>query len=256
MNRSLLRAYSQVYKNFRLLFENPMRFMDVTFWPLILLFSLTLFVSYLGDDPKILSLVILGVMGWRAVYHAHMELASNYMEEYWSQSLTHLFITPIRPIELVLGSAVSGLFKFLLVLVLYYVITFFLYGFTVPDPLLFAVSCFFLFVFGLSLGMMVLGIMFFYASEAFSLSFTIPDVFVLLSAAYYPLSILPGPLQTLALLLPSTHAFLLIKSTLSLGSYDPVALVGLSVLWFCAGYAALLFAFGRAKKTGRLVRVA
>jgi hypothetical protein len=49
---------------------------------------------------------------------------------------------------------------------------------------------------------------------------------------------------------------LLIKSTLSLGSYDPVALVGLSVLWFCAGYAALLFAFGRAKKTGRLVRVA
>lgn len=256
MNKALLRVYSQVYKNFRLLFENPFRFMDVTFWPLILLFSLTLFVSYFGQDPKILVLVVLGVMGWRAVYHANMEIASNYMEEYWSQSLTHLFITPIRPLELVLGSAVSGLFKFLLVFAMYYLVTFFLYGFVIPDPLVFAIACVFLFLFGLSLGMIVQGVMFFYASEAFSLSFTVPDVFVLLSAAYYPLSVLPQPVQAFSLLLPSTHAFLLIKSTLGLATVDYGALVGLSVVWFAIGYAVMMFAFSRAKKTGRLVRVA
>ena len=70
MNSGLLRAYSQLYKGGKLLFKNPFRWFDVTVWPLILLFSLTLFVSFVGNDPRLVTLVVLGVMGWRAVYHA------------------------------------------------------------------------------------------------------------------------------------------------------------------------------------------
>ncbi len=256
MNESVERAFSQAFKNFRLLFKNPFRWFDVTLWPLILLFSITFFVSYLQSDARVIAMVILGVMGWRAVYHAQMEIASNYMEEYWSNSLTHLFITPIRTIEFVLGGIASGVFKFMLVFFMFYIIGIFLYGLVIPDPFTFFVAVCFLFVYGISLGMITLGMMFLFTSEAFSLSFTVPDIFVLISGVYYPITVLPGPVQTLAMLLPSTHAFNMIKSTLGFAQYDFGALVILSIAWFLLSYAFLEFTFRRAKKTGKLVRVA
>ncbi len=252
----LERAYSQGYKNFRLLFKNPFRWFDVSVWPLILLFSLTFFISFLGSDREILLLVVLGVMGWRAVYHAQYEVANNYMEEYWSNSLTHLFITPIKPIEIVFGAALSGVFKFFLVFLLYYTVAFLLYGFVVPSLGLFLIGAFFLFFFGLSLGMVTLGLMFLFTSEAFPLSFSLADVFVLISGAYYPISVLPEAVQRFSMLLPSTHAFNLIKSTVIAVSVDWVFLVGLSVVWFALAYFFLNFAYAKAKKTGKLVRVA
>ncbi|MBS3061647.1 MAG: ABC transporter permease [Candidatus Diapherotrites archaeon] len=256
MNSGLLRAYSQLYKGGKLLFKNPFRWFDVTVWPLILLFSLTLFVSFVGNDPRLVTLVVLGVMGWRAVYHAQFEVANNYQEEFWSNSLTHLFITPIRPIEMVAGAAVSGFLKFVIVFLMYYVLTFFLYGFVVPDIGIFLIAALALFVFGLSLGMITLGLLFLFQSEAFPLSFSMADVFVLISGAYYPVSVLPGPVQAVALLLPSTHAFNLLKSTVGMGSVDWVALLVLSVVWFGIGYAVTMWGFHQAKKTGKLVRVA
>ncbi len=252
---SLSRAYSQSYKNFKLLFKNPFRWFDVTLWPLVLLFSILLFVSFLKSDQNIVLMVVLGIIGWRAVYHAQMEIASSYMEEYWSNSLTHLFITPIRTIEFVLGGILSGIFKFTLVFIMYYAVTWFLFGFFIPDATTFFVALCFLFFYGLTLGMITLGMMFLFTSDAFSLSYTVPDIFVLISGVYYPISILPGPVQAIALMLPSTHAFNMIKSTVGLATYDFGALVILSIAWFIASYAFLEIAFRHAKKNGKLVRV-
>lgn len=250
------RSYSQAYKNLKLLFKNGFRWFDITLWPLILLFSITFFVSYLQSDHKILSMVILGIMGWRAVYHVQMEIASNFMEEHWSNSLTHLFITPVRTIELVFGGFLSGIVKFAMVFAMYYLVTWWFYGFAVTDWLGVIVAFSFLAIFGISLGMITLGLMFLFSSNAFSLSFTVPDVFVLISGVYYPLSVLPGPVQAFALLLPSAHAFNLLKSTLGFAEYDLLALVLTSIAWLLASYLFVSMAFSYAKKAGKLVRVA
>lgn len=256
MNGFLERSYSQAYKSMKLLFKNGFRWFDITLWPLILLFSITFFVSYLESDHRILSMVILGIMGWRAVYHIQMEIASNFMEEYWSNSLTHLFITPVRVAELVFGGFLAGLVKFAMVFFMYYAVAFFLYGFVLPDIAVVLTGFFFLALFGVSTGMITLGLMFLFSSNAFSLSFTVPDVFVLISGVYYPLSVLPGPVQAFALLLPSAHAFNLLKSTFGLAEYNLLALVGLSLAWLLISYLFVSMAFSRAKKAGKLVRVA
>ena len=255
MNEFFSRAYSQAFKNFRLLFKNPFRWFDVTLWPLILLFSITFFVSFLQSGQNIIIMVVLGIIGWRAVYHAQMEIAATYMEEYWSNSLTHLFITPIKTIEIVLGGTVSGLFKFLLVFAMYYIVAAYFYGFYIPDILTFAIALAFLFVYGIALGMITLSLMFLFTSEAFSLSFTVPDIFVLISGVYYPITVLPQPVQAIALLLPSTHAFNMIKSTVGLAQYDFLSLVFFTIVWLALSYAFLEFSFRHAKKTGKLVRV-
>lgn len=250
------RSYSQLFKNSRLLFENPFRWFDVTFWPLILFFSITLFAAYLQSDVKILSLLVMGLMGWRAVYHPLMEMGTSYMEEYWSNSLTHLFITPIRITEFVIGGVLSAIPKFLVVFVMYFILGTVLYGFYFPDLVLFWIAIGFLFLFGISLGLLMLGFMFYLASESFSMVYTVPDIAVLLSGVYYPVSMLPGPLQALASVFPSTHAFNLIKFTLGLESFEWLPLIGLSIAWLVVSYAFCVAAFHRAKKSGKLVRVA
>ncbi len=46
------RVYSQVYKNFLVMIRNYFRLFDVTIWPIILLFSITLFVSFVKARVK------------------------------------------------------------------------------------------------------------------------------------------------------------------------------------------------------------
>lgn len=254
-NEFLQRTYSQAYKNFKLLFQNPFRWFDVTFWPLILFFSITIFATYLEKDPKIIELVVMGLIGWRAVYHPLMEINTNYMEESWSNSLGHFFITPIKPIEIVLGGIISAIIKFLAVFAMYYAIAFFLYGFYFPDLGLFLIAIAFLFLFGTALGMIILGLMFLFASDSFSLSYTIPDIAVLVSGVYYPITLFPLPIQLFALIFPSTQAFNLIKSMLGFGETNWPLLIGLTILWLAATYFFMIFLYHKAKKTGRLVRV-
>lgn len=256
LNEFWTRSYSQLYKNVKLLFQNGFRWFDIFLWPLITMLSITFFIEYLQGTPRIFVLVILGMMGWRAVYHAQFEIAGNYMEEYWSNSLTHLFITPIRLSELVFGGVLSGLAKSVLVGALFYLIGHALYGFLVPDWSGLLLGGFFLFLFGTALGMITLGLMFRFTSNAFPLAYTLPDIFVLLSGVYYPITVLPKFIQPIAQLLPSTHAFNLIKATLGLGTVDWGFLVGLSAVWLAGAFILLQYFYREAKKSGRLVRVA
>lgn len=256
MNKMLQRSYSQFYKNTKLLSQSAFRWFDITIYPVILMISLTFFLSYLNTPKEIFSLVIMGIIGWRAVYHAEFEINVNYMEEYWDNSLTHLFITPIRLAEMILGGLLSAILKFTFVTLLLCGMTYYLYGFFIPDMGIFLIAVFFLFIFGITLGMLTFSLLFYSGSNAISLAYAVPDVFVLFSGVYYSISVLPEPLHSIALLLPSTHAFNLLKSSLGFATVDWTALIGLSAIWFIGAALILNYSFRKAKKTGKLVRVA
>ena len=130
---SFSRILSQTYKNISMLRRNTFRLTDVFIWPIIYLFTLTFFMTYLGSDQSYLYMIILGMMGWRVMYLLNSEMMVSLMEEYWSKSLAHLFASPITRMEFALGSAISGIMKSLAVLAIYLVITYKMYGFSVPD---------------------------------------------------------------------------------------------------------------------------
>src|SRR3989338_11466158 len=119
MRAFLRRVFSQVYKNVLITKRNYLRLFDVTVWPLILLFSITLFVDFFSGDSSLISMVILGVTGWRAVYHMQIDMATGYMEEYWSNSLNHFLISPLRMAEFIIGNTIAGVIKFMLMFGLY-----------------------------------------------------------------------------------------------------------------------------------------
>src|SRR3989338_1517295 len=127
MNKAFSHAYSQFYKNKHMMFQNFFRLMDTTIWPLTLLLAFTFLAKALNSEPAVLSLVVLGLMGWQVVQQTQMGIAISYMDEFWSNSMTHLFVTPIRLSEFVFGGVLTGILKCIIVIVLFFATAHFFY---------------------------------------------------------------------------------------------------------------------------------
>jgi len=119
----------------------------------------------------------------------------------------------------------------------------------------FATSLLILAIFGIELGVLLLGINYFFGNEAFVITFAISDVISVLSAVFFPLAVLPGPIQALAAFLPSTHAFSLIKSSYGIEPFDPLLAVATLLLWGILAAAANRWLYNKARKQGKLLKL-
>ena len=256
MNESIERIYSQIYKNMHALRRNTFRLSDVLIWPMIFLFTLTFFATYLGTDTVYLNMIILGMMGWRVIYFLNLEIVSTFVEEYWSKSLAFLLISPISRLEFALGSAASGLIKGAFVVLTYIIFTNIMYGFVVPDWGTFALAMFFMALIGFSMGLVTLGIGYYWKEEAFNIAFIWPDVIVLLSGVYFTVeSVYPPEALPLIYAIPSTHAFNLLKSMVGVAQADVPLLALLTAFWLAAAYLFNGFMYEKARRAGKLTRL-
>jgi ABC-2 type transport system permease protein len=253
---SLVRMYSQVYKNIHSLRRNTFRLSDILIWPMIFLFTLTFFATYMGSNTVYLNMIILGMMGWRMIYFLNLEMVSTFVEEYWSKSLAHLLISPVSRLELAIGSAASGFIKGAFVIATYLIFTNILYGFSISDWGTFAVAIFFMAVIGFSMGLVTLGLGYYWKEEAFNIAFIWPDVIVLLSGVYFaPESVYPPAILPLINMLPSTQAFNLLKSMVGVGHADLPLLAILSSAWLVGAYLFNGYMYEKARRAGKLTRL-
>jgi ABC-2 type transport system permease protein len=256
MLEPLSRIYAVVYKSTHSLRRNTFRLADVVIWPMIFLFTLTFFITYLGSDTVYLQMIILGMMGWRCIYFLNMEMVSSFVDEYWSKSLAHLLMSPISRLEFALGTAISGIAKATFVILTYLVVTNLLYGFVVPDWPVFLLSLGVFVLIGFSMGLMTLGLSYHMKEEAFNIGFIWPDVVVLLSGVYFSVeAVYPAWLVPIIRLLPSTQAFELMKSSVGLGHPDMVVLAGGTIVWLLAAYLFNGYMYESARKAGKLARL-
>lgn len=256
MFESLTRIYSQIYKNIMSLKRNSFRLADIFVWPALFLFTLTFFVTYVGSDKVYLDLIILGMMGWRMIYFLNLEMVGSFTEEYWSKSLPHLMMSPITRFEMALGSAISGFIKGVFVIGTYLLLTYFLYGFWITDWLTFSLAMLFLAAIGFSLGLFTLGLGYFMKQDAFNIAFIIPDVIVLISGVYFSVdAVYPASVLPFIRLLPSTHAFDLLKSMVGFGQPDLFMLAALTAAWLLISYLFNGWMYEKARRAGRLTRL-
>lgn len=251
----LKQIYSQVYKNFTILTRNYFRLFDITFWPLTLLFSISLFVDFIQANQEIIAMVILGVTGWRVVYHMQIDMTTSYMEEYWGHSLNHFLISPLRWIEFILGNIITGTIKFALVLIIYLIVGKFMFSFTPTNLPIFALGLVFLAVFGVILGLITMSLVTLYHDNAYTAAYIVPDLLVLLSGVYYPISIFPAALQSIIKFIPAVYGFNVLKSTIGLEQVDYGMLFGTTIIWLVLAILLFAFCINHAKKTGRLGRM-
>src|SRR3984893_16075196 len=177
----------------------------------------------------------------------------------WARNLGRLFVTPLRSyvwgvlllflglVRLVLGMLPAAL----LAIALYH---YSIFSMGLPLVAFFAV----LLVMGWALGMAICGLILRQGLGAEGLAWTIVFTISPISAVYYPVSTLPGWLQHVSWVLPSTYVFEGMRAVLfseTLRADYLLAAAALDLVYVTLGAAAFLFAFHDARRRGALLQM-
>ncbi len=224
----------------------PQRWFDVVFWPVVdavLFGSLGVYFGrQSGTGSKGVAFLLAGILLFHVVFQAEISLATGFMEETWSRNLLNLLVTPLREVEYVAGVMLFGLVKLVLGVSTVALVAFALFAFRITDAGLALIPIVaILLLVGWSVGLIVIGLILRVGQGAEILAWGLLAMLMPLSGVFYPVSALPGVLQPLAHILPTTHVFSAARDAiahhplawgqLGIAAASSVAFAGLALLY-------------------------
>jgi ABC-2 type transport system permease protein len=206
------RVYALVLRHIYLMRGSWTRIAEAIYWPLINVVVwgfISQFMAGHSDWVARASGVFLGaIMLWDVMFRGNLGVALSFLEEMWSRNLGHLSVSPLRPIELITAMLCMSLIRLLVGMLPVALLTIPLYHYSIFSlglPLLaFFVN---LLVTGWSVGLAVSAMVLRFGLGAESLAWVLIFALAPLCGIYYPITVLPEWLQTLAWFLPPSHVF-------------------------------------------------
>ena len=260
---SLRRIGGIVRRHVYLLRGSGPRILELVYWPtmqMVLWGFITVFlVGHSSWVAQASGVLISGVLLWDVLFRGQLGVSLVFMEEMWSRNLGHLFVSPLRPMELAAALLVMSLIRTFIGVGGAALIAIPLFHFSIFDlglPLL----AFFanLIVMGWAIGLLVSGIVLRYGLGAESMAWIAIFAVQPISGVYYPIEVLPGWLQIVAHGLPSSHVFEGMRSVLFEQRFRVDLLVNamvLNIFYLAGGIAAFLAFFNNARVRGQLLHV-
>jgi ABC-2 type transport system permease protein len=238
------------------------RIAELAYWPTIqmILWGLisqffTTHSHWLADAAGVL---IAGVLLWDILFRGQIGFSICFLEELWSRNLGHLFVSPLRPWELVASLMTMSLIRTAIGAGVASVIAIALYAFSLFDlgpPLVaFFVA---LMLMGWGMGMVIVAMVLRYGLGAESLAWVALFAFAPISCVYYPVATLPESVQWLAWSTPSAYVFEGMRAVMVDGVFRWDLLAGalaLDAVYVAIGAAVFAWAFAAARRDGRLLQ--
>jgi ABC-2 type transport system permease protein len=234
---------------------------DLPFWSLMTVIVFGFVTRFLSGvmNPTIAQYLYLGTLMWEIMRITQYSMSLGAMWNVWSHNFSNMFITPLSMTEFVVAQMVSGAVK---ALVLFSVIA--LIAMLVFDFNLFsmgfgnlALAFVNLLWFAYSIGLFILGIIFRLGTRIQALAWGLVLIFQPLTAAYYPLNVMPPVLQSVAMAFPPTYVFEAARAGLTspevhwdwslIAALENAAYFALSV-WF------FQYMYRRSRETGQFAR--
>ena len=256
------RIWGLMYRHLALYRRSWPRLLELAYWPTLTLciwgFTASFFASRVGSAGAVVSGILLGgVLLWEIALRSQMGVAISFLEEIWSRNLGHIFVSPLRPWELLAALMAMSVVRVLIGVLPAVLLAWVLYAFNLfalgPVLILFALN---LIAMGWWVSLGVVSLILRHGAGAEALAWSVLFALTPFSAVYYPVSVLPAAVRPLALALPSAHVFEGMRALLEHGTIAWGQLAwasGLNVLWL--GAAALLFMlqFRSARERGALL---
>jgi ABC-2 type transport system permease protein len=194
------------------LWRAPHRWFDIVVWPLmdVLLWgSIGTFVARQAEGTQSSApYMIAGIVMFHVLFQSQIAVAVGFMEETWSRNLLNVVTTPVTEIEYVAGTALFGILKVFLALTTLSITAIAFFGFGLDEigwsiiPIAAILT-----IVGWGVGIANIGLVLRMGQGAEMLVWGMNFLLMALSGVFFPIDALPGPLQPLGRLLPSTHAF-------------------------------------------------
>ncbi|WP_421989615.1 ABC transporter permease [Roseococcus sp.] len=223
IQQSARRVWGLVYRHLALYRRSAPRLIELMYWPVLQMVVWGFITAYLagvqGNTGSVAAGVLLGgVLLWEGALRSQMGFSVSFLEEIWSRNLGHIFVSPLRPGELVAGLAAMAVLRTLIGVVPAMLLAWFLYSFNIfaMGPLLVAFFAA-LIIMGWAVALGVTSLILRYGAGAETLAWSVLFGITPFAAVFYPVSILPAWLQPVALALPAAHVFEGMRAALTQG---------------------------------------
>jgi ABC-2 type transport system permease protein len=264
MTQSLRRIYGLIYRHLCLYRRSWPRLLELAYWPALelLIWGFTarfIMAAQTGHVAATGVALIAGVLLWEIMLRAQIGVTLSFLEEIWSRNLGHIFVSPLRPGEMVAALLGVSAMRTIIGLAPACLIAFLLYAFNIfalgPALLLFFIN---LLLMGWWVALGVVSLLFRYGASAEALAWSLAFGLTPVACVFYPVAVLPVWLQDIALALPAAHVFAGMRAVLTHHAVpwaELGAAFGLNALWIAL--AILIFAgqFRAARVRGALISI-
>ena len=252
-----------VLRNVYLLRRSWPRILELMYWPTVQMilwgFITLFFVNHSSWVAQAAGILISAVLLWDVLFRGQLGVSVIFMEEMWSRNLGQLFVSPLRPIELIGALFTMSLIRTIIGVGGASLIAIGLFRYSIYDLGLPLIAFFVnLIVMGWSIGLIVSGTILRYGLGAESLAWIAIFALQPISGVYYPIDVLPPWLQYVAVMLPSSHVFEGMRAVLIDHTFRTDLLFNalvLNVFYLGGGIVAFLLFFRAARIGGQLVHV-
>jgi ABC-2 type transport system permease protein len=260
---SPLRVSAMVMRYWYLLRGSWPRILELAYWPTMQVVLWGFLTLYLAQNSSLFvqafGVLLSAVLLWDVLFRGQLGVSMSFLEEMWSRNLGHLFVSPLRPYELLASLMTISLIKTVIGIVPASLLAYALFDFSVYSLGLPLVGFFInLIVMGWALGLVMAGLVLRYGLGAESLAWVAVFALAPLSAIYYPVAVLPPWVQPLTFILPASHVFEGMRAILIDGVYRPELMwtaSALNVVYLISGSLGFLAFFRRARTLGLILNL-
>jgi len=257
------RVWAVTLRYYYLLRGSWPRYLELAYWPTVQMVLWGFITNFLATNSSYIAqgfgVLLSAVLLWDVMFRGQLGVSVSFFEEMWSRNLGHLFVSPLRPYELIMSLVLMSLLRTVIGVVPASVLAIAFFGFSVYSLGLALVAFFFnLIILGWAIGFLVSGLVLRFGLGAESLAWVALFAIAPISGIYYPIAVLPEWLQWVAYALPSSYVFegmrALIQEQHFRGDYMLIA-AGLNVLYVALGIAGFLAFFHAARRRGLFIQI-
>ncbi len=261
---SARRIWGLMYRHISLYRASWPRLLELAYWPTLQVciwgFTASFFAARLGSPGMVAAGGLLGgVLLWEVALRTQMGLAMGFLEEIWSRNLGHVFVSPLRPLELVAALVGMSALRLLVGLIPAVLLAWALYAFNIFSLGLVLIPFVLnLMAMGWWVSLGVISLILRHGAGAEALAWSVLFGLTPFSAVFYPVSVLPASVRPIALALPSSHVFEGMRAAMATGAvaWDHLAwATGLNIVWLLAGGVLFAQQFRAARHRGALLSI-
>lgn len=204
--RALVLRYTFLYT------RSVPRVAEMFFWPVMDLLVWGFITVYLmrmqNRVPATVTFLLGSMIFWDILYRAQQAVTISFLEDIWARNLLNIFVAPIRVSEFIAATYVVGFVKILITVAILAGLAAWLYSWNLFQMGFSLIPLFAnLLLMGWAVGMVTTALIMRWGQSAEALAWGIPFLIQPVAAVFYPLDVLPGWLQPVALCIPATHVF-------------------------------------------------
>ena len=254
-------AGAHFYKMMKITSKRAGEIAWILIYPLISIFSLGLFAYFMsleGAPPESMIFILVGVIVWDIYGVAQRAPSYGITLDIWSDCLKHTFTGSSSLTGFVIGTALFGLFSTIAVLIIMGVISYLVFGFNILLAGVYLLNILGVFIFATAFALIVNSLMLTQGEKYMSLIWITPGIMLVLSGIYYPIELLPGPVQAASMVIPTTHSLISMRAAFGFAPEQafPELVTGmiLSVAYLAACLLIFKWSLHRSKVSGLITK--